>query len=127
MVESKKYDIQVVVEIEYLFEQFDVVVDCFVFVYYIMICNIGIVLVQLILCYWVIIDVDGDVQEVKGLGVVGYQLLLVLNQEFEYISGCVLMIVVGIMCGIYQMMVEDGIQFEVEILEFVLLMLCVLY
>lgn len=38
--------------------------------------------------HWIITDGDGNVQEVKGDGVVGAQPLLRPGQSFEYTSGC---------------------------------------
>lgn len=122
MTESKKYDIQVVVETEYLPEQSDVAENRFVFAYHITIRNIGSVPAQLISRHWIITDADGDMQEVKGLGVVGHQPLLAPSQEFTYTSGCALTTAVGTMRGSYQMTAEDGTQFEAPIPEFVLSM-----
>lgn len=127
MAESKKYDIQVVVETEYLPEQSDVAENRFVFAYQITIRNTGNVPAQLISRHWIITDADGDVQEVKGLGVVGHQPLLAPGQEFTYTSGCALTTAVGTMRGSYQMTAEDGTQFEAAIPEFVLSMPRVLH
>ena len=122
MAESKKYEIQVLVETEYLPEQSDEAEDRFVFAYHITIRNAGNVPAQLISRHWIITDADGEVQEVKGLGVVGHQPLLAPGQEFEYTSGCALTTAVGTMRGSYHMTAEDGTQFEAEIPEFVLSM-----
>lgn len=127
MAESKQYDIQVAVETEYLPEQSDVAENRFVFSYHITIRNIGTVPAQLISRHWIITDADGDVQEVKGLGVVGHQPLLAPGQEFSYTSGCALTTAVGTMRGSYQMTAEDGTQFEAAIPEFVLSMPRVLH
>ena len=128
MAESKQqYDIQVVVETEYLPEQSDVAENRFVFSYHITLRNIGTVPAQLISRHWIITDADGDVQEVKGLGVVGHQPLLAPGQQFSYTSGCALTTAVGTMRGSYQMTAEDGTQFEAAIPEFVLSMPRVLH
>ena len=92
----------------------------FVFAYHITIRNTGTVPAQLISRHWIITDADGDVQEVKGLGVVGHQPLLAPGQEFTYTSGCALTTAVGTMRGSYQMTAEDGTQFEAQIPEFAL-------
>jgi ApaG protein len=70
----------------------------------------------------VITDADGKVQEVRGLGVVGHQPLLKPGEHFEYTSGSALATPVGTMKGSYQMVGEDGTQFEATIPEFVLSM-----
>lgn len=127
MAESKKYEIKVEVETEYLPEQSDTAASRFVFAYHITLRNTGNVPAQLISRHWIITDADGAVQEVKGLGVVGHQPLLAPDQSFEYTSGCALTTAVGTMCGTYQMVADDGTQFEATIPEFVLSMPRVLH
>jgi ApaG protein len=72
--------------------------------------------------HWLITDADGSVQEVRGLGVVGHQPLLQPGEHFQYSSGSALATPVGTMKGSYQMVAEDGTQFEVPIPEFMLSM-----
>ncbi len=92
----------------------------FVFAYTITITNVGQLPAQLISRHWIITDASGEVQEVRGLGVVGQQPLLKPGEAFEYMSGCVLATPVGTMKGTYQMVGEDGTRFDAEIPEFVL-------
>ncbi|MFY9328338.1 MAG: Co2+/Mg2+ efflux protein ApaG [Georgfuchsia sp.] len=127
MAESKKYEIRVDVETQYLPEQSHPEEDRFTFAYTVTITNTGSVAAQLISRHWIIADADNQVQEVRGLGVVGLQPLLQPEQVFEYTSGCVLTTPVGSMRGSYQMAAEDGIQFEAPIAEFVLSMPRVLH
>lgn len=127
MADNKQYDIQVLVETEYLPEQSSEAESRFVFAYHITVRNVGSVPAQLISRHWIITDGEGDVQEVRGLGVVGHQPLLAPDQEFTYTSGCALTTAVGTMRGTYQMTAEDGTQFEAEIPEFVLSMPRVLH
>ena len=122
MAESKNYKIRVDVTTQYLPEQSDPGEDHFAFAYSIAISNIGTVAAQLISRHWIITDANNQVQEVRGLGVVGHQPLLQPGQSFEYTSGCVLATPVGSMRGSYQMTAEDGTQFEAPIDEFVLSM-----
>ena len=75
---------------------------------------------QLISRHWLITDSNNEVQEVRGLGVIGHQPLLKPGEYFQYTSGCALATPVGTMRGSYQMVAEDGTQFEAEIPEFVL-------
>ncbi len=127
MAESKNYEIKVEVVTEYLAEQSDVAASRFVFAYHISLRNVGNVPAQLISRHWIITDAEGDIQEVKGLGVVGHQPLLAPDQSFEYTSGCALTTAVGTMRGTYQMVAEDGTQFDAVIPEFVLAMPRVLH
>ena len=127
MAESKKYEIRVAVATQYLAEQSDPEQDRYTFSYTITISNTGSVAAQLISRHWIIADADNQMQEVRGLGVVGHQPLLQPGQSFEYTSGCVLATPVGSMHGSYQMTAEDGVQFEAQIAEFVLSMPRVLH
>jgi ApaG protein len=122
MAEAKKYEIQVDVTTSYLAEQSDPDADRYVFSYAITIANVGTVGAQLISRHWIITDAEGEVQEVRGLGVVGNQPFLKPGEKFEYASGCALETPVGTMKGSYQMVAEDGRQFEAPIAEFVLSM-----
>jgi len=127
MAESKQYRIEIQVDSEYDAEQSDVAQDRFVFAYTITITNTGNVSAQLISRHWVITDANGQVQEVRGLGVVGEQPLLQPGESFEYTSGCVIATPVGTMHGSYQMVADDGTKFEVPIDEFTLVMPRVLH
>ncbi|MDG1821061.1 MAG: Co2+/Mg2+ efflux protein ApaG, partial [Methylophilaceae bacterium] len=90
------------------------------FSYTVTITNTGNVAAQLISRHWVITDADNQVQEVKGLGVIGEQPLLQPNEQFTYTSGTVLNTVFGQMQGSYQVVAVDGIQFEAIIPPFTL-------
>jgi ApaG protein len=127
MAESKKYEIRVNVATQYLPEQSEPEQSHFTFAYTITIANTGTVAAQLISRHWIITDANNDVQEVRGLGVVGHQPLLQPGQAFEYTSGCVLVTPVGSMQGSYQFTAEDGTQFDAPIAEFVLSMPRVLH
>ena len=122
MAEAKKYEIRVTVTTQYVAEQSDPAINRHVFAYTVGIQNTGNVSAQLISRHWLITDAEGQVQEVRGLGVVGHQPLLAPGQSFEYTSGCQLATPVGTMKGSYQMTAEDGVQFEAPIAEFVLSM-----
>jgi ApaG protein len=122
MSENQKYDIRVEVATRYLPEQSDPESDRYVFSYAITITNVGSIAAQLISRHWLITDADGKVQEVRGLGVVGNQPLLQPGEKFEYASGSALETPVGTMKGTYQMVAEDGTQFDARIPEFVLSM-----
>lgn len=127
MAEAKKYEISVAVTTHYVAEQSDPAINRHVFVYAVTISNTGNVPAQLISRHWIITDAEGQVQEVRGLGVVGHQPLLAPGQSFEYTSGCQLATPVGTMRGSYQMTADDGVQFDAPIAEFVLSMPRVLH
>jgi len=117
-----KYEFTVNAIPYYLAEQSAPDEDQYVFAYKVTIRNTGDVAGQLISRHWIITDGDGQVQEVRGDGVVGKQPKLEPGESFEYTSGCPLTTPVGSMRGSYQCVAADGTAFEVPIPEFVLSM-----
>ena len=115
------------VETAYLSDQSSEEDDRYAFSYTVTITNTGDVAAQLISRHWIITDADDNVNEVKGLGVVGAQPLLQPNEQFEYTSGTVLNTSVGSMRGTYQVVAVDGTQFEAIIHPFTLAMPRVLH
>ena len=77
--------------------------------------NTGRVAAQLLSRHWIITDAAGQVQEVKGDGVVGEQPYLEPGDSFRYTSGAVLETPVGTMQGAYQMVADDGQHFDAPI------------
>ena len=120
MAESRKYDITVTPVATYIPEQSDEAADRYIFAYTITITNTGEVPAQLISRHWQITDANQEVQDVRGLGVVGEQPLLQPGESFEYTSGTSLATPLGTMKGSYRMVAEDGHQFDAEIPEFLL-------
>jgi ApaG protein len=92
----------------------------FVFEYTITITNNSSEVVQLQSRHWIITDGLGDVEEVKGPGVVGEQPVLSPGEGFRYSSGAVLPTERGTMRGTYQMHRADGAQFDATIAPFLL-------
>lgn len=92
------------------------------FAYHIRISNEGGETAQLLSRHWIITDANGDVQEVRGPGVVGETPVLAPGQAFEYTSFCPLPTAVGTMQGRYTMQTADGGTFEAEIAPFTLAM-----
>ena len=127
MAESKKYEITVTADTQYLADQSDPQDGRYVFAYHITLRTTGTIAAQLISRHWIIQDAEAHLQEVRGLGVVGHQPLLKPDESFEYTSGCVLTTPVGTMRCSYQMEAEDGTQFEAPIAEFTLAMPRVLH
>ena len=101
-------------------EQSDLENNRYVFAYTITITNAGNVPAQLVSRHWIITDANNQVQEVRGLGVVGEQPLLRPNESFQYTSGTVIETPVGSMEGSYQMLSEDGTPFNADIPAFTL-------
>ncbi|MBS1130937.1 MAG: hypothetical protein H6R16_1939 [Proteobacteria bacterium] len=120
MPDANKYRIEVQPMPQYIPEQSDPENDRYIFAYTITIKNIGEVPAQLVSRHWIITDGNNEVQEVRGLGVVGKQPLLQPGESFQYTSGSSLTTAIGTMKGTYQMVAEDGTHFEAEIPEFVL-------
>lgn len=115
-----RHAFQVEVEPRYLPEQSAPEQGLWSFAYTITISNTGEVPAQLISRHWVITNELGEIEEVKGLGVVGQQPLLRPGESFEYTSGCRLRTSSGTMQGSYFCVAEDGERFEVDIPPFVL-------
>lgn len=92
----------------------------YTYTYRVIITNEGREPARLLSRHWVITDAHGDVQEVKGAGVVGAQPRLAPGESFEYMSGCPLPTEWGTMEGTYQMERDDGRSFEVKIGRFFL-------
>lgn len=121
MADSRKKEISITTEVNFIPEQSDESLGRYVFAYTITITNTGNVTAQLISRHWLITDAEGHVQEVRGLGVVGEQPLLKPGQSFEYTSGTAIATPVGTMRGTYQMVTEDtGEKFDATIPEFIL-------
>lgn len=120
MQSDKKYAVNVSTETQYIAEQSDEAKERYVFSYTVTIRNSGTLPAQLISRHWIITDSNNQVQEVRGLGVVGAQPLLKPGEHFAYTSGTALATPVGTMSGSYQMVAEDGTQFDAPIPEFTL-------
>jgi ApaG protein len=68
--------------------------------------------------YWKITDANGQVQEVRGAGVVGEQPMLKPGDSYSYTSGCPLKTSSGFMVGAYQMQLDSGEFINVDIPAF---------
>ncbi|MGH6690083.1 MAG: Co2+/Mg2+ efflux protein ApaG [Gammaproteobacteria bacterium] len=120
MAQDKRYEVSVSPQAQYLADQSDEPAGRFVFAYTITLRNTGTVPAQLISRHWVITDANSQIQEVRGLGVVGEQPLLAPGESFQYTSGAAIATPVGTMRGTYQMVAEDGTRFDAPIPEFTL-------
>ena len=120
MAEDKRFVIAITTKTQYVAEQSDETAERFVFAYTITIHNAGSVAAQLISRHWIITDARGQLQEVRGLGVVGAQPVLRPGESFEYSSGTSIATQVGTMRGTYQMVGEDGTRFDATVPQFTL-------
>ena len=107
-----KYAVLVQVKSVFIPDQSNISENRYVFSYTVTITNTGNIAAQLVSRHWVITDANNQVQEVKGLGVVGAQPLLQPDEKFEYSSGTVLKTPVGSMHGTYKMVAIDGTYFD---------------
>ena len=116
--QTMQYNITIEVETSYVREQSLPEQNRYLFAYTITITNTGSIPVQLLSRHWVITDANNKVQEVHGDGVVGEQPHLTPGESFRYTSAAMLETPVGCMQGEYQMIADDGVEFEAEIPAF---------
>ncbi len=120
MTEQTDKDIHISIETSYIEDQSDPLSERYVFSYTITISNAGNTPARLINRHWIITDANGDVQEVRGEGVVGEKPYLKPGEAFRYTSGTVMQTPVGSMRGSYEMISDANETFDVEIPMFTL-------
>lgn len=118
--EATTRGVQVRVRSQYSADRSDPFRKQWFFLYTVTITNQGAEPVQLLTRHWIITDGGGQIDEVKGPGVVGKQPTLAPGEFFEYTSGCPLSTPFGIMEGTYQMVTGTGEQFDARIAPFTL-------
>lgn len=87
----------------------------FVFAYTITLTNKGMLAATLLRRHWLITDANRNTQEVRGNGVVGEQPRILPGESFQYTSAAVLETPVGCMQGNYEMIADDGVEFDAAI------------
>ena len=92
--------------------------DIYAFAYTITIRNTGDTTAQVIGRHWVITHGSGQVEEVRGLGVVGQQPLLKPGEQFEYTSWTRITTPRGSMRGEFYCMTDEAEAFEATIESF---------
>ena len=112
--------IRVQVESAYVPDRSNPKEGSYFFVYHVRISNVGTETAQLVSREWIITNADGEVERVKGPGVVGEKPMLPPGGVFEYTSFCPLKTAVGTMQGSYQMVTPDGTRFDAAISAFTL-------
>jgi len=111
-----KFDCRV--RVQYLPEQSSPPDGPYAFAYTVTVKNSGDIAAQLVARHWVITDAEGNVEEVRGLAVVGHQPLLAPGEEFEYSSWTRIATPHGSMRGTYFCITEDAHWFEAPVPAF---------
>lgn len=114
--------VKIIARPSYLAEQSQPDQNRWVWSYRITIANESDDAVQLVDRHWLITDAGGEIEEIRGEGVVGQQPVLSPGQEFSYESYCPLGTDFGFMRGSYGVVKGDGTRFEAAIAPFVLLL-----
>lgn len=92
----------------------------YVFRYKITMSNESDLSARLLSRHWVIVDGEGQREEVRGRGVVGEYPHLGVGESYSYVSYCPLRTSWGTMEGSYTFEREDGSRFDVAIARFFL-------
>jgi len=106
------------VRVQYLPEQSNPSEGPYAFAYTVTIRNTGDIAAQLIGRHWVVMDADGNGEDVRGLAVVGHQPLLKPGEQFEYTSWTRIPTPHGSMRGTFFCMTEEAHPFDAELREF---------
>ncbi len=107
--------IEISVKTQYLPEYSNVDDSHFVFAYTITIKNCGNIAAKLLSRHWIITDANGDVHEIRGVGVVGKQPLIQPGKEYQYTSSAAIATPIASMQGSYHMVNDNNQHFNAEI------------
>lgn len=118
--EQRTKDIIVRVEPEYLAEQSSPSDGRFIWAYTVEIDNQSDDDLRVTGRYWHIADSRGQVQEVRGQGVIGEKPVVKAGEQFRYTSGAPLSAPSGMMSGSYRVESDNGDAYDIEIPVFVL-------
>lgn len=116
----KKNSIQVAVQPSYLPEHSSQREHRYVWSYEVTIANESDDIIQLLNRYWLITPMSGQVEEVRGPGVIGLQPIIKPKKKFTYCSFCQLATPQGTMEGHYEMQTLDEKHFFVQVPKFIL-------
>jgi ApaG protein len=114
---TSEFQVSISVQTEFIEERSFVEDNKYFFSYTVTIKNQGAKSVQLISRHWIINNAHNDRVEVKGEGVVGEQPIIKPGETFTYSSGTEIDTPIGSILGSYQMVTENGIEFDAEIPE----------
>ena len=118
MSKAKNNGIKINVLSEYIPERSNPLKKRYFFAYHITIQNTSNSPAKLISRYWHITDAEGNIEEIRGPGVVGYQPRLTKDESFEYTSFCPLTTEFGVMHGVFYMIRDSGEEFKAIIKPF---------
>ena len=118
MIKTNSKSISVEVDPSYLPSRSDLSKPIFFFSYTIKIKNLSGETVQLKSRYWNITDGNGNVEEIRGPGVVGKQPFIKNGDTFEYTSYCPLPTDFGVMHGYFDMINDNGKKFKTKVPPF---------
>jgi ApaG protein len=114
---TPEFQVSISVQTEFIEERSFVEDNKYFFSYTVTIKNQGAKSVQLMSRHWIINNAHNDRVEVKGEGVVGEQPIIKPGEIFTYSSGTEIDTPIGSILGSYQMVTENGIEFDAEIPE----------
>lgn len=106
------------VRVQYLAEQSQAPDGPFAFSYTVNVRNSGDIASQLVARHWVVTDAHGNIEDVRGLAVVGHQPLLKPGETFEYTSWVRIATAHGTMRGTFFCMTEEAHPFDAPVPEF---------
>ena len=118
MLETITDQVNITVQPNYIPERSDPSKPIYFFSYHITIINTGQETIQLKNRYWHITDGNGNIEEVRGPGVVGKKPFLKQGESFEYTSFCPLPTEFGVMHGHFEMIYENGKKINAKIAPF---------
>ena len=118
MIKTNSKSVSVEVTPSYLPSRSDLSKPIFFFSYSIKIKNLSGETIQLRSRYWNITDGNGNVEEIRGPGVVGKQPFIKSGDMFEYTSYCPLPTNFGVMHGYFEMINNNGTIFNAKISPF---------
>ena len=118
--EQRTGDVIVRVEPDYLHDQSSPSESRFIWAYTVEIENQTDEDLTVVERFWQIADSRGQVQQVRGAGVVGEQPVVRPGETFRYTSGAPLSAPSGMMLGNYSMQTPEGKRFDVDIPPFLL-------
>jgi len=118
--EQRTRDVIIRVEPEYLAEQSSPADSRYIWAYTVEIDNQSAEDLKVTDRFWKIADSRGQMQEVRGKGVVGEKPVIKAGEIFRYTSGAPLTAPSGMMLGAYTMQAESGESFDAQIPAFLL-------
>jgi len=112
--------VDVKVNVTFMPEESDAMLNHWVYGYKITLHNTGTVAARLLTRHWIVTDGNERVQEIHGEGVVGRQPYLRPDATFQYQSRVAIETEVGSMRGSFQMITDEGEQFDAPVAPFTL-------